>query len=431
MKNDFEINERFAEIYRDYVRQNSIEPNETALALLAKTKFPTLKDEEWRFTNVAPILKKNFEPTTKEDKARGDLREKINRARLLDSGALLVFENGFLNEELSDLSELPEGAVVGGLANAKKENPELVGKFLGKAIKNKNAFEILNGLFATDGAFVYIPKNTAVEKPISVVFVNGAEGNPKMISPRNIIALEENAEAKVIFSYNGEGEEYFLNYATEVFAGENASLQLYEFKNESDAAFHIGSTESSLAENANYNHYEFDLSGKLVRNNLTADLDGENIECHFYGFYVAKENRHADNHTYINHNKPNCFSNEIYKGILDDEAKAVFSGKILVAKDAQKTNAYQSNKTILLSDTARIDTKPQLEIYADDVKCTHGATVGQLDSEMLFYIVSRGIPEDTARTLLIKAFAADVIEGVKLEELKDAINEKILKAIDE
>ncbi len=431
MKNDFEINERFAEIYRDYARQNSIEPNETVLALLAKTKFPTLKDEEWRFTNVAPILKKNFEPTTKEDKARGDLREKINRARLLDSGALLVFENGFLNEELSDLSELPEGAVVGGLANAKKENPELVEKFLGKAIKNKNAFEILNGLFATDGAFVYIPKNTAVEKPISVVFVNGAEGNPKMISPRNIIALEENAEAKVIFSYNGEGEEYFLNYATEVFASENASLQLYEFKNESDAAFHIGSTESSLAENANYNHYEFDLSGKLVRNNLTADLDGENIECHFYGFYVAKENRHADNHTYINHNKPNCFSNEIYKGILDDEAKAVFSGKILVAKDAQKTNAYQSNKTILLSDTARIDTKPQLEIYADDVKCTHGATVGQLDSEMLFYIVSRGIPEDTARTLLIKAFAADVLEGVKLEELKDAINDKILKAIDE
>ncbi len=429
MKKDFEINEKFAGLYRETIARNGTAENEAALSLLRETRFPTLKDEDWRFTKVAPILKTDFTPSQKGIVANFDFAALEDEIRFSPDYDLLVFENGFLNAELSNVGPLPEGAIVTGLKEAREKHPELAERFYGKALKHKNAFEILNTLFAEDGAFIYVPKGVALERPVHAVFISGSKNEKLMISTRNIIALEENAEAKTIFAYRGSDDEYFLNYATEVFAGENASAQLYEFQGEGENAFHLGSTESELAQNSNYNHYTFDLKGKFIRNNLTADLNGENIECHFYGFYVAKENRHVDNHTFINHNKPNCFSNEIYKGILNDKAKAVFSGKILVEKDAQKTNAYQSNKTILLSDTARIDTKPQLEIYADDVKCTHGATVGQLDREMLFYIVSRGIPEDQAQTMLINAFAADVLEGVKIEEIKEEINSLILKAI--
>ena len=428
MKNEFQINQKYAGLYETWTKETGVPTNEKALENFLAKRFPTLKDEEWRFTNVSPILKKDFTPATGKEKFGGDFQSAKNENLFGKDYYLLVIENGYANTELSNTSGLPNGTIISGLKEAKEKHRDIVEKYIGKAAKNKSAFDLLNNLFGIDGAFIYVPDGVILDKPVQVLFLSGNE-KPLMISPRNLIVAEKNSDAKIIFTYAGKGE-YFLNYRTEVFAGENASLQLYEFEAESETSYHLGSTTNALEENSNFAHYTFDLEGKFIRNDLSAELNGENIECRFYGFYIGKDERLIDNHTFINHNKPNCFSDEIYKGILDENSKAVFSGKIFVEKDAQKTNAYQSNKTILLSDNARIDTKPQLEIYADDVVCTHGATVGQLDKEMMFYIISRGIPQDKAQTMLIKAFAADVLDKIKIEKLGDFVNSKILDALE-
>jgi len=425
MKKDFSHNERFAELYKNWASENNITINQEALNKFNSTPFPTLKDEDWRFTNVAPILKQDFSPTK-----INDTKISIDDYAFFEDSIKIVINNGFYDKTNSKIGELPEGVIIKGFANAINGNIEIISEYLNGEKTNENAFELLNKLFATDGVFIQIKDNVILERPVEVFFVSSADDKPLMISPRNFIVLGKNSEAKIIFRNINLSGNFFFNYCNNVLAGENSNLQFYEFRTEPTDAYFIGSTYNDIKNSAVYNHYTFDLNGRLIRNNFRVDLNGENIECHLYGFYVGQEKRHVDNHTYIAHNKPNCFSNEIYKGILDNEAKAVFGGRIYVAKDSQKTNAYQSNKTVLLSDKARIDTKPQLEIYADDVKCTHGATVGQLDEEMLFYIISRGIPKDKARSMLISAFAADIIEGVKIQDLKEKINEMILNVLD-
>ena len=343
----------------------------------------------------------------------------------------VVFVNGFFSEKFSDIKNLPENVFIGSLKKASDEIPDIVKKYYGKTLVNQNAFELLNEAFTSDGLFVYIPKNVILELPVEAVFIADNAGG-KMISPRNLVIAEENSEVNIFTDYSSSAAEtYFTNSITEIFGDKNSRITFLEVQAENNESYRIGTTKMRLKDSALLNHFVLTQSGKLARNNLNAELDGENIEAHFYGFYIAKEKRHIDNHTFIDHAKPNCFSNEIYKGILEDEAKAVFGGRILVRKDSQKTNAFQSNKTILLSDKARIDTKPQLEIYADDVKCTHGATVGQLDKEALFYIISRGISSEAARSMLIKAFANDFLEPIKLDVVKENINNRIFKTIEE
>jgi len=400
----------------------------SAIDKLAATDFPTLKTEEWKYTNLNRVLKNEFIHAASVEKV--DLvKEDVDKFKAEDfEYHLLVFINGIFSEELSEVGELPKNVFAGSLNDEIQSDNKIVKNYLGKQIENKTAFDHLNDAYMLDGAFVSIPDGTVLEKPIQVLNISGHKNELTFNTPRNLIVAGKNAQASIFFKYVGiEGNKYFTNSVTEIFVDESAMVNVYKIELEDVESYHIERTEIYQKANSIFNHYNFTFGGSLVRNDINSIMDDENIECHLNGLYIGRDSQHFDNHTFIDHAKPNCYSNELYKGILDDKAHGVFSGKILVDKDAQKTNAYQSNKTILLSEEASIDTKPQLEIYADDVKCSHGATVGHLDETALFYILSRGIPEEKAKSMLITAFAEDVVSKVKISELKDKLNHLIFE----
>ena len=252
--------------------------------------------------------------------------------------------------------------------------------------------------------------------------------NKPLVQPRNIVIAEANTEANIITEYVGtEKSEYFTNILTDISVDENSHITFFKLQNESNAAYHIDKTEIIQKASSVFNHFSLSFGSRIARNDINTKLDGENIETHLYGLYLGNEEQHIDHHTFIDHAKPNCMSNELYKGILDDKAHGVFSGKILVNQIAQKTNAFQSNKSVLLSDEASIDAKPQLEIYADDVKCSHGATVGKLDEQAYFYIRSRGVSAESARSMLIRAFIDDVVSEIKIDQLKEKVSDTIFE----
>lgn len=400
-----------------------------ALSQLETMDFPTQRDEEWKYTNVSPILKNDFIPALASKSVVGDVD--INKYLLGGfEYHLLVFVNGRFNEELSDIGELPNGCYVNSLAKAVTEKPELVEQHIGKLSSIDNAFNALNTTYIYDGLFVHVPDGKIIEKPIQVLNLSGSEDEAVMTNPRNVIAVGKNAQVSIIANYRGLfNSTYFNNVVNEISVDRDAVVDLYKIQHENDNAYHINKTVIDQKETSVFSHYAMSFGGGLVRNDLQSKLDGENIETNYWGLYLANDSKHIDNHTFVDHAKPNCVSNELYKGILDDKSRGVFSGKILVRQDAQQTNAYQSNKTVLLSDDATIDTKPQLEIYADDVKCSHGATVGHLDDEAHFYIVSRGISEEFAKSMLIRAFAYDVIEKVKIEPLREQLSHMIFEQL--
>lgn len=399
-----------------------------ALVQLAGINFPSTRDEEWKYTSVSPILKQNFIPAFNLDKP--DLtKEEINK--YFFSGFAfytMTFINGIFSEELSDLKGLQKGITVTNLASILHHNPEMINKELTKFVKSENAFNLLNKIYSTDGAVIIVPDGIAVEKPIQILFLNGDKNNLVLSSPHNLIIAGKNSHVSVITNYSALNQSiYFTNIITEVFTDESSIVDLYKIQNENDNSFHYEKVEAHQLKKSIFNHYNFTFGGEIVRNDINSTLDDENIETHYYGLYLANGKRLVDNHTFVDHARPNCMSNELYKGILDDAARGVFNGKIIVRKDAQKTNAYQQNKSVLLSKLAKVNTKPQLEIFADDVKCTHGATVGHLDDDAYYYIRTRGIPSDLAKSILIRAFANDVVESVKIEPLRDQINHMIFK----
>ena len=399
-----------------------------ALKQLAEIDFPTNKNEEWKYTNVSPILKHNFVPAVNSvlpEYSKDQIKEFLFNAF---DYHLLVFVNGIFSEELSEISELPNGVIVGSLKKIYEENPELIDGYINKLSKIDNAFNALNTLYALDGLIAIVPDGMIIEKPIQVLYLNSSDKESVLSMPRNLIVAGKNSQLSVIANYRGfNGKIYFSNIITEVFVDEYAIVDLCKVQNENLESYHIEKVQAYQKKNSVFNHYNINFGGAIVRNDINSVLDAENIETHYYGLYMANEKQHMDNHTFIDHTKPNCMSNEVYKGILDDHSRGVFNGKIIVRKDAQKTNAYQQNKTILLSKTATIDTKPQLEIFADDVKCSHGATVGHLDETSEFYIRSRGVPQELAKSMLIRAFANDVIETLKIEPLKEQINHMIFE----
>ncbi len=403
------------------------EKRNEAVKKLGSLEFPTQKVEDWKYTSVAPLMKYNFVPAT--GKLEVPSEEEINAALFFSSDCYrMVFSNGRLVKELSSLDNLPSGVIISGLAEAIKNNPELVGKYIGKSFKDDTAFSALNSVYNTDGIFIYVPDGKMPGKPLQVLFLSGDENENILSSPRNLFIAGENASFSVIMRFGGRGKkEYFTNVVNEVFAGKNGVIDLYKVQDEQNDSYHIDRTEISQDETSVVSHYSMSFGGRLVRNDINAEHHGERLETNLYGLYLANDEQHVDNHTFIDHVKPNCESNELYKGILDDKARGVFNGKILVRKDSQKTNAYQSNKTVLLSDNARIDTKPQLEIYADDVKCSHGATIGYLDEGAYFYIRSRGVPAELANSMLIRAFADDVVQKVKIELLREQLNHMIFE----
>ena len=399
-----------------------------AVSELQKESFPTLRNEEWKYTDIAPILSDNFIPAVNSSLPALNKNE-IDKY-LFDGFEyhLVAFVNGIFSEELSNVKDLPAGVVVESLNGFYRSNPQVVNQHINKLAKIENAFNALNTAYAFDGLVVIVPDGVAVEKPIQVLYLGTSEENPVLSVPRNLIMAGKNSQVSIIANYRGSGsQKYFNNAVTEIFIGENSIVDLYKIQNEKDDSYHIEKVQALQKKNSVFNHYNLNFGGAIVRNDINSLLDDENTETHFYGLYLAHGNQHVDNHTFADHAKPNCMSNELYKGILDDNARGVFNGKIMVRKDAQKTNAYQSNKTILLSRTAKIDTKPQLEIFADDVKCSHGTTVGQLDEESEFYIKSRGVPQELAKSMLIRAFANDVIEKIKIEPLKEQLNHMIFE----
>lgn len=399
-----------------------------ALAEFNELSFPTKKNEEWKYTDVSPILKEYFVPAFTADQYSLTKEEIANYLFKDFEHHLLVFINGIYSEELSDIKNLPEGIIIDSLRDIVKNNPAAISEHIGKLSKNVNAFNALNEAYGIDGAVVIVPNGKIVEKPIQVLFLNSSNDQNVLISPRNLIFAGNNSQVSVIMNYTGHGKQkYFSNIITEVFVGEDALVDVYKIQNENDDSFHIEKVEAEQKRKSIFNHYNLVFGGSLVRNDINTRLNGENIETHYYGLSLANRNQHIDNHTFVDHVKPNCISNELYKNILDDESHGVFNGKIIVRRDAQKTNAYQQNKTILLSKKAKVDTKPQLEIFADDVKCSHGATVGHLDDVSEFYIRSRGVPQELAKSMLIRAFANDVIEKIKIDQLKDQINHMIFE----
>jgi Fe-S cluster assembly protein SufD len=387
--------------------------------------FPTLRNEEWRHTRVRPIAGTTFTPVNqyRPEQLTG---ERIVE-RTFDDGNCrrLVFVDGHFAPEFSRIGELPEGILMGSLAEVLATNPDLVQSYLGqRADIDRHPFAALNTAFLRDGALVFLQGNVIIEEPVHLVFAATGDGEATVSHPRTLVVAGENSRVTVIESYIGAHEEagvYLTNAVSEFFCGDNAEINHFKLQRESTKAYHVGALQARIDYHGRFNTENISLGGGLVRNDVEATLDGEGIDCRVDGLYLATRRQHVDNHTLIRHAKPHCYSFEKYKGILDGKARGVFNGKIYVDPDAQKTDAKQANNCLLLSEDARINTNPQLEIFADDVRCTHGATVGQLDEDAVFYLRSRGIRDEQARHMLIYAFAAEVFDRIKIDGLRERL----------
>ena len=396
---------------------------------------PTTRDEAWRFTNVAPVAGTAFALAAPAEREAAAADVAPHAATGVGAGQTLLFVNGTCVAPASDLSALPAGVEVASLADvlaadAGGATRQAVESHLasGAGIENE-AFTALNTALLRDGAVVHVPANTVVEQPIQLLFVTSPPpgGGPVMTHPRVLVVVGENAQVRLVESYGGGGESaYLTNAVTEVIAGPGAVVDHYKTVRESPAGYHIASMHVRLGRAASFSSHAVTLEGAIVRNEAQALLDGEGVECTLNGLYLASGRRLVDNHTTIHHAQPHCSSHELYKGILDGEARAVFNGKIIVAIDAQKTDAKQSNKALLLSEDAQINTKPELEIFADDVRCTHGATVGQLDEDALFYLRARGLGLEQARNVLIHAFASDLLNRIAIAPIREQLEDLLL-----
>lgn len=399
---------------------------ERAFARFCETGFPTTHHEDWRFTNTSAISRTEFAlPSGGQLVSSAD----IEPFRLSGAACQLVFVDGRFSRELSSLGTLPKGVKVASLADMISSNPAAIEPHLGRYLNiERDAFCALNTAFAEDGACVYIPRSTVLDGPIALLFVGTESAKPLMTNPRNLIVVESEAQATVVEDYISLGESTaFCNTATELVVGDNAVVSHYMLEREHSQAFNISTLRIQQGRSSNVSSHSVLLGGGLVRNNVHPVLAGEGAECLINGLFIGNGKQHLDNYMLVEHASPHCASRQFYNGILDDHAHGVFHGRIIVHKDAQKTDAKQTNRNLLLSDDARIDTKPQLEIYADDVKCTHGATIGQIEENALFYLRSRGIDEISSRKLLLLAFANECLDRMAANAARDHV-EKLIQA---
>ncbi len=427
-----------------------------ALAQFSAQGFPSPREEEWRYTNVSGIEKKLFSPSA--DLTVGEVNADWLKSYQLEDVWVLVLVNGHFSAELSILDGLPESVSVMGMADALAKQPGKVEKYLGAAAdQSEHSFIAFNTAWFTDGLFVHVPAKLILDRPIQVLHI--VTGVDQMATTRNIIIADESAEAKIIETFIsrdgvyaaslsgtdaaisrdgvyaaslsgagsavGNDSAYLTAAVTEVFVGQNADVTLYKMQSESEKAYHFGGSYIKQARDARFTHHNFAFGGLLARSDIHVDLDHAS-ECELNGLYLGVKRQHIDNHTRINHLKPHAISRELYKGVLDDRARGVFQGRVIVAEDAQKTDSQMNNRNLLLSDDAEVDTKPQLEIYADDVKCGHGVTVGQLDEKSIFYLQSRCVDQETARNMLTFAFANEMVDKVKIKSLHDKVLEQVL-----
>lgn len=407
-----------------------------ALESFANLGFPIAGTEEWKYTNISFLAKENFiVPNIKQTVSVAD--ERIKKALINEDFDRVVFVDGLYSKELSRFTE--SGKVkIGSIKELQKsaEQTELKDKINGQFAKNasinNNNFAALNTAFLNDGAYLYLPKNEVLAKPLQFIFLSSEKLSDALITPRVVIVAEEGAEAKIIETYlSNSANKYLTNSVVEVSLGENAHVDHYKISMESDSATHIYGLHVRQAARSNFRTHFFTFGGALVRNEAHYLIDGEHCNSTLNGLTVLSGLQHVDNFTVLDHAMPNCESIERFKGIYSDKSKGVFTGTIIVRQDAQKTNAIQSNQSVLLSNDASIETRPQLKIWADDVKCTHGATVGQLDEEALFYIRQRGIDKTAARNILVHAFASDIITEVKVPELKTYLEDSLMQKLSE
>lgn len=399
----------------------------SAISNFQELSFPTQKDEEWKYTNISSLLKHNFLPAKSKEIVSSEIINQFLFDRLEHS--LLVFVNGIYSPELSRITDLPKGVQVGSIAEAIKNNNPLIKKHLGNYSKDENYFfTTLSSAFIKDGAFVYVPDGKVVEDPLHIILYTKSTDSKIFTQPRNLFIAGQNSQVSIIEHYLSDEENIYLtNAVTEIFADENAIVDHIKLQEESKKAFHIARMDVDQERNSNFSSHLISCGAEISRNDFNTRFNAEGSESMLNGLFMIDGEQLFDAHTMIDHTKPHCNSHEHYKGILQDKAKGVFNGKVMVRQDAQKTNAFQQNNTILLSDDAVMNTKPQLEIFADDVKCSHGATIGKLNDEAKFYLKSRGIGEDAATALLIHAFASDVITSIKIPALRDYLEEIITK----
>ena len=389
----------------------------SAVSEFERMGFPTKKNEEWRFTNVAPIVNTDF--TVKNDGAKKNLIEKLAEYKF-DANVVVIY-NGNYSPELSKITEESGKVFIGSFADAySKGFDKAFEEHFGKYASDKvDGFTALNTSMINSGLFVYVSKGASLKKPVMVINFIEDSDTEIFANHRNLIVIEEGGNAEVSEVYYANGKKAsFSNVVTEVFIGENAELHHNKVQNEGDNAYHVGTTQVEQKNHSRLYSSTISWGGSLLRNNLNSVINGEGIDCYFRGFYLTKGEQIIDNHTLADHAMPNSHSNEFYKGILDDKGTGIFNGKIMVRQDAQKTNAYQTNKNVLLTNEATINSKPQLEIFADDVKCSHGATTGQINPDEIFYLRARGISEYEAKKLLLSAYAHEIIDEVKNEELR-------------
>lgn len=400
---------------------------QTAIDHFAELGFPTTRLEDWKYTNVAPLAEIAFQPVWAYQKngLRADAIAEVA------PGARLVIVDGHYVPELSSVRELPHGVEAGSLAAAIAHRAPDVEPHLGRYARSEaHGFVALNTAFLHDGGFVHIARGTVLREPIHLVFVSSAGHQPTVVHPRSLILAEDGAQATIVQTYLGLGTTtHFTNAVTEIVAGESTVLEHATIAQEGAAAFHVASLETRQGRASNLTTHAFTLGGGLVRQDINAVLDGEGGECVLNGLFMAGGHGHLDNHTTIDHAQPHCTSLELYKGILHDRATGIFDGRIRVRPQAQKTNARQTSNNLLLSDDAQINTKPQLEIHADDVKCFHGSTIGQLDADALFYLRARGLDVDDARQLLTYAFASEMINRIKSDSLRAGLEQRVLRAL--
>ena len=405
----------------------------SGISRFAELGFPTLSDEDWRFTNVAPISKLPFKPAL-ERAPHGVTATDLDRSALNGlQGSKLVFVDGHFAAELSSVATLPPGVKVMSLASALASDTALVEKHLFRhARADASAFTALNTAFFQDGAFIHAPAGKTIAEPVQLLYISTAKGSGATTHPRNLIITESGSRLTIVESYMSlHDAAHFTNAVTELIVGESSRVEHLRLQDESRRAFHIATVAAHFGRASNVLTHSIALGAKLSRTNIHANLAGEGLECILNGLYLTRDEQLADHFMIVEHAQPRCASHEYFNGILADKSKGVFHGRILVQPGAQKTDAKQTNKNLLLSDDATANSKPQLEIYADDVKCTHGATIGQLNEESIFYLRSRGIPLEKARRMLIHAFAGEIIDRIRCEPVREELDELVWERLEQ
>lgn len=406
---------------------------ESAMTSFAELGFPTPKDEEWKYTNVAPIARAGFSFSATNQAAPTISKEDLASFGIAESeDSRLVFVNGQFSDPLSLLTGI-QGVTVAQLAQAANDErfSGVIREHLGRhADPVANGFTALNTAFIDQAAFVYVPKGVVLNEPLHLLFVTDTNNSTQAAFPRVLVVAEENSQVTLIESYvSTNAAQYLTNAVVEVVLKDGARVEHYKVQRESMNGFHVATTAADLGRNSRYDATTITYGAQLSRHDIHVTMDHEGAECWVDGLYLVNDTQHTDTHSVIDHRKPHCTSHQLYKGILDGKSRAVFNGKIFVRHDAQKTDAMQTNKNLLLSNEARVDTKPQLEILADDVKCAHGAAVGQIEEDELFYLETRGIHPDLARNLLTYGFAEEVIGKIKIESIREQLDEALLNRL--